>query len=341
MGSLKIRDAAMAPDREVRARGSPPSQKEKWMTTMPRTTAVLLAIISILTEFAAQAASGTATRPAEDISARQTLGAGFRFSTYGPDYDPGASYWATVGRQMATRFENATPEAIWIVGRLHGQGCLFNFPAATENPLIAGSHEDGNEDALTLFDKIGLRVWLQVEPGNAPVEELIHLMLDRYAHHPSVIGVGVDVEWYRSIERPEGQAVTNEEATAWLAAARTHDPGYRLFLKHWEIGKMPPTARDGLFFVDDSQILPSLEAMVEEFAEWGRAFAPAPVGFQYGYPSDRPWWKTLEDPPAAIGRAILDAVPNAEALYWVDFTVLDVFPPEERDPSPGSDAGDS
>jgi hypothetical protein len=98
-------------------------------------------------------------------------------------------------------------------------------------------------------------------------------------------------------------------------------------LKHWLPEKMPPTLRDGLFFIDDSQILPSLDAMVEEFADWGRAFAPAPVGFQIGYDSDRPWWEDLADPPAEIGRRILAAVPNAAGLYWVDFTVLDVFPP--------------
>jgi hypothetical protein len=204
---------------------------------------------------------------------------------------------------------------------------MLNFPAQTDEPLIQVSQEDGNKAALTLFDSIGLRVWLQVEPGNAPVEALIHLMLERYGHHPCVVGVGVDVEWYRSTDKPEGQAVTDEEALAWLAAARSHNPNYRLFLKHWDIKKMPPTVRDGLLFVDDSQILPSLDAMVDEFTEWGQAFAPAPVGFQYGYESDRPWWQELDDPPAAIGRRILDAVPNAEGLYWVDFTVLDVFPP--------------
>ncbi len=91
---------------------------------------------------------------------------------------------------------------------------------------------------------------------------------------------------------------------------------------------MPPTVRDGITFIDDSQILPSLDAMVAGFAAWGRAFAPAPVGFQFGYPSDRPWWSRLDDPPRRIGEAILAAVPNAYGLYWVDFTVNEVFPPE-------------
>ena len=30
-----------------------------------------------------------------------TLGAGFRYSAYGPDYDPGPQYWRRVGQEMA------------------------------------------------------------------------------------------------------------------------------------------------------------------------------------------------------------------------------------------------
>ena len=256
------------------------------------------------------------------------LSAGFRYSSYGPDYDPGPEYWVQVGNQMAGRFAGAVPGAIWIVGQLDGDGTWLNFPANPESSLIQASTRDGNERALLLFDRLGAKVWLQVEPGNAPVDELIDLVLDRYGHHSSVVGVGIDVEWYRSVDQAEGQAVTDAEARSWLARARYHDPSYRIFLKHWEAGKMPPTAREGILFVDDSQILPSFDAMVEEFAEWGRAFAPAPVAFQFGYRSDRPWWRHLQDPPREIGERILAAVPNAEGLYWVDFTVLEVFPPD-------------
>ncbi|MCK7501717.1 MAG: hypothetical protein MZW92_75780 [Comamonadaceae bacterium] len=62
---------------------------------------------------------------------------------------------------------------------------------------------------------------------------------------------------------------------------------------------MPPTAREGILFIDDSQIYESLGAMVAEFAKWGRTFAPAPVGFQYGYQTDKPWWSRMKDP---VGR---------------------------------------
>jgi hypothetical protein len=122
--------------------------------------------------------------------------------------------------------------------------------------------------------------------------------------------------------------VSDAEAAAWLRAARSYNPRYRLFLKHFKPDVMPPTLRDGLVFIDDSQIFPSFDAMVEEFAKWGKTFAPAPVSFQFGYPSDRPWWSQLKDPPAEIGRRILETVPNTEALIWVDFTVLEIFPPE-------------
>jgi hypothetical protein len=258
------------------------------------------------------------------------LAAGFRYSVYGPEYNPGPGYWRDVGRQMAARFPGSVPGAVWIVGRLKGSGSELSFPGRSETPLIQFTTEDRNEETLDLFDREGVETWLQVEPGHAPVEELIHLMLQRYGHHSSVVGVGVDVEWYRSIDEPDGQAVTDAEATAWLAAARSHNPGYRLFLKHWLTEKMPPTVRDGIFFIDDSQILPSLDAMVDEFAAWGRAFSPAPVGFQIGYETDRPWWSKLEDPPAEIGKRILEKAPNTRGIYWVDFTVLEVFPPPAR-----------
>jgi len=54
---------------------------------------------------------------------------------------------------------------------------------------------------------------------------------------------------------------------------------------------------------------------------------PTPVAFQYGYPDDETWWGELSDPPGDIGQQILANTPNAEALFWVDFTVLQVFPP--------------
>ncbi|MCI0574634.1 MAG: hypothetical protein L0332_27980 [Chloroflexi bacterium] len=265
--------------------------------------AIFITLFLLISCRTTSAPTPTPTQPATPAAVPPTLGAGFRFSTYGPFYDPGPAYWASVGWQMAGKFPGASPQAIWIVGNYGIAGPVFTFPGTHEDFNIHFSSKDNNEEALTLFDQIGLQVWLQVEPGNeVPVEELIHIMLNQYGHHPSVMGVGIDVEWFHSDGDPGGRAVTDEEATAWLAAARSHNPAYRLFLKHWEQEKMPPTVREGILFVDDEQQFDSLDDMVAGFAAWGRAFAPAPVAFQYGYTGDQKWWKELPDPPADIGR---------------------------------------
>jgi hypothetical protein len=259
---------------------------------------------------------------------KTSLGIGFRYSSYGPAYDPGLEYWASVGEQMAAKFPDANPATIWIVGILDGEGTYLSFGCKPDDPNIRCGYVDINEQILTLLDEKGFDVWLQVEPGNASVDELIDIVLNQYKHHPSVRGFGIDVEWYKSTSGPEGQPITDEEAQRWVASVRKHNPDYQLFLKHWEKEWMPPTERDGIFFVDDSQQFESFNQMVDEFDDWGKAFAPAPVGFQYGYPADKVWWQNLLDPPKDIGQAILDHVPNTESLFWVDFTIIDIFPPK-------------
>ncbi len=255
------------------------------------------------------------------------IGAGLRYSPYGMAYYPEAAYWARVAQAMVKRFDHVSPEVIWIVSILEGHGTHLTFPGNSTEAGISFAQVDDNQEALNLFDQLGFRVWLQVEPGDANVETLFDLVLARYAHHPSVVGVGVDVEWHHSSDKPEGSPVGDAEAAAWLSAARAHGTQYRLFLKHWEASMLPPTLRDGLLFVDDSQVFDSLEAMIEEFAEWGKHFYPAPVAFQFGYPADKKWWGQLHDPPKEIGEAILSKIPNARGMYWVNFSVLDVFPP--------------
>ncbi|PKN94222.1 MAG: hypothetical protein CVU44_07420 [Chloroflexi bacterium HGW-Chloroflexi-6] len=263
-------------------------------------------------------------------AAEAALGAGFRYSTYGPPSDPGPQYWLSTGQRMSAKFPGSHPEAIWIVSNFLDNGkTSLSFKANSDDPNITSGNSDLNDAPLTLFDEQGLKVWLQVEPGNADMLTLIDLVLNQYKHHPCVIGFGVDVEWYKSDGSAEGTPVSDAEAKAWVKAIRAHNPAYRLFLKHWDPAWMPPTSREGIVFINDSQQFPSFESLDDEFAAWGARFAPAGVGYQYGYPADRAWWSKLEDPAAEIGDAILGRSPNTVSLFWVDFTVLEVFPPEE------------
>jgi hypothetical protein len=257
------------------------------------------------------------------------FGAGFRFSLYGSDYNPGPAYWALVTKEMTRKFPGSDPMGIRIISKIEGNKAYLNFPGTSDDPNIVFGETDDNEASLTYHDKHNVQVWLQIEPGNVDMFTLVDLVLNRYGKHSCVIGFGVDVEWYHSKGDEAGATpVTDAEAAAWVDAIRAHNPEYHLLLKHWDISFMPPNARESILFVDDSQHFTSLDQMVSEFTTWGKTFAPVPVGFQVGYEDDRFWWSAMQDPPSDIGNAILSAVPNTAALFWVDFTVQDVFHPK-------------
>ncbi|HPM77272.1 MAG TPA: hypothetical protein PK961_09285 [bacterium] len=264
----------------------------------------------------------------DDEHATGDLVAGFRASRYGISPFPAPEYWEGVGRDMAEHFDRAAPGGLWIVGVADDEGgCDLNFPSpGGEFADISFQDEDENAAYLDWFDAHGLSVWLQVEPGEADVAALIELVLDRYGDHPCVAGFGVDVEWHRWTENADGLAVSDAQAQAWSEQVRAYDGGYTLYLKHWLPERMPATYREGLAFVDDSQQFSSLDELVAEFADWGEHFAPAPVMYQFGYEDDGAWWRDLADPPVDIGEAILSAVPNTAGLFWVDFTLAEVFP---------------
>lgn len=270
--------------------------------------------------------------------------AGLRSSPYGASQPfPSVEYWLSAASDMARRFRGSTPALVWIVSTMERDlsrkdaqvytsrtRLTFPAPSGTRQEQFANvvfAEEDANETYLQAFDRAGFKVWLQVEPAMADIPTLIDLIMGRYGHHPCVIGFGVDVEWHRWSEQDnEGQAVSDEQARLWVEHLRRWNPSYLLFLKHWETTKLPPTYRHGLVFIDDSQIFQSLEEIVLEFARWGRWFYPSPVGFQFGYPSDRPWWSRLIDPQAEIGLAILRVAPNTSDLFWVDFTMKEIWP---------------
>ncbi len=257
--------------------------------------------------------------------------AGLRSSVYGFNSFPDTTWWLNATSDMAARFTGASPSVIWILGYTTDDGCYLNFPNpfpdSSFNKIFFGS-KDGNEKYLNYFDQKGIKVWLQVEPGNADVSTLIDLALSQYSSHSSVIGFGVDVEWYKTgkANNEEGEAVTDSEAAAWSARIKFYDKNYLLFTKHWLIEKMPPTFRADMVFVDDSQDFPDMSSMINEFIDWSNAFSSANVAFQYGYNADRPWWGKLSNPPEDIGKSLIEKCSNISDLYWVDFTAYDIWP---------------
>jgi hypothetical protein len=297
---------------------------------MSKTTRLIISLAGVLlllvvSSFSASSPA-SAAKPPTNASQSAGLRAGLRASNYGITPFPSPTWWVDSINSMSSRFSGSVGEQVAVVVEVSGGGgrrkCWAHFPQPATGtwPNVTWDDVDLFESSFDAFDAAGIKVWLQVEPAKCDVPMLIDLLMLQYGHHPSVIGFGVDVEWYRKDLARFGKPVTDAEAQAWVAKMRTYDPGDQVFLKHWLTEKMPPTYRDGLVFIDDSQGHGSLNAMVAEFSAWGQTFAPAPVGFQYGYRSDKSWWSSLADPPRDIGNALLAQIPNTSDLIWVDFT---------------------
>lgn len=252
---------------------------------------------------------------------------GFRASRYGITPFPDPTYWYAIGNDMSDKFEGSRISGIWVVGEAgDGRGCALNFPSSGKYDHISFSNEDMNEEYLNYFDEKGISIFLQVEPGDANVSDLIKLVLDKYSRHPCVAGFGIDVEWYKNKNQADGKQVSDEEASAWYSLIRSYNKYYTLFLKHWLKEKMPPTYREGIYFIDDSQGFSSLDEMTNEFITWGKRFPDNPVGFQIGYENDKVWWGNYKDPYSTIGHDLIKNINNIKGIYWVDFSIRDIYP---------------
>ncbi len=266
--------------------------------------------------------TGTGTQPG-------ALYVGFRSSSYGLNPRPSPQYFSDTAKHMAAQFPGSKPAGLWIVGVIGSTECLFEFPSdGTYLENATFSDEDIAEPYFDHFDQEGISIWIQIEPGDVDVVKAIRLTLDRYHHHPCVVGFGVDNEWLERSTYEWGRPVTDDDARLWLATVREYNPSYTLFLKHWEPDMMPPTERDGLIFIDDAQGFwdPGLDTLVSEFQKWGAAFPSGTVAFQYGYPADKHWWEQLDHPFVDIGQR-LTSIPNNRGLFWVDFSLYDIYPP--------------
>jgi hypothetical protein len=179
---------------------------------------------------------------------------------------------------------------------------------------------------LNYFDAHGINVLLQVEPGYADVDKLIDIVLKRYGRHPSVIGFGIDVEWYKNtIDGKPGTAVAATTAQAWEKHVKSYNSKYQLMLKHYDQNYLS-TYRGDIIFVDDSQEFPDQTSFLDEMSAFGSHFYPNTVLYQIGYDIDKTWWGKLVDAPATLGQALATRTRQTMGIVWVDFTLRDVLP---------------
>jgi hypothetical protein len=205
------------------------------------------------------------------------------------------------------RFQGSTPWATMAVG-----------PVPDAPPVTP----EAQDDFLKHMDDLGVDIFLEIYPRKTNhVVADIDQWLSRFKHHQAVKGLGVDLEYYKRVD--------DASAMAWHERIKSHNPRYRMFLKHWEEAFMPPTYRgagDVIFINTSSES--SVEALNAEFTKWAAHFAPSACAFQIGYPADEDtmdgkntggWWK-LQDPIKNWGDQLLARMTNSQqeiGLLWV------------------------
>ncbi len=263
--------------------------------------------------------------------------AGVRSSTYGIRDGaqipfPSPSQWEGAMKTMSGYFPGSTPEAtIWLVGEVDydNKGMILEFPKPNDGrdygPLYQFQSTDKHEPYLDYFDTHGIGVYLQIEPGDADIPTLIDLVLNRYKHHPSVLGLAIDAEWiHKTSDTGTETPVTDAQAQAWEARVKSHKSGFRTILKHFEEANLPPSYRGDVIFVCDDELNGTYAAFLAEHKKFADHFYPNDVMFQIGYPSDKPWWSQLARPiPQTIGRDLSAQTRQNHGVLWVDFSIDD------------------
>ncbi len=237
------------------------------------------------------------------------------------------SYWACAGQTMASKWNGSQPTGIWIISKAStnstDRNTYLDFPSQGETwPNIRFYSTDKSEDYLTAFDKAGIKIYLEAESSDANVSTLIKLIMDRYSQHPSVVGFGIDVEWYKYVDNPNGKPVTNAEVESWIDQIRTYNPNYKLFIKHWDATYLPTIHYANVFYINDAMNHECLtgcsDPIMDKYKAFADYFPDAKVGIQIGYSQDRTWWGSYSDPAKSIGDALIANIPNLEGIYWVD-----------------------
>ncbi len=204
----------------------------------------------------------------------------------------------------AKRFGGENGLVDLVVAQANSEGyAALPFPFESDAYLRSISEIDMVESYLTRFDLEGLKVILSIQPLKADVSQLISIILQRYGHHDSIIGINVDLEWKESgiINH-----VSNKERDEWLSKIKNYKSSLKLFLTYFGDYKNFPNDSTDLVILFDAEndtqtnILERYRKLAEHFST---------VGIYTGYQSSVP--------PTASYNRIVSAVPKTEYIIQV------------------------
>ncbi|MBN1980449.1 MAG: hypothetical protein JW795_02885 [Chitinivibrionales bacterium] len=250
--------------------------------------------------------------------------------------------WHNAINKMHDYFPQSQRYTIWTLGEMWGDDsteCLLYFPSSGKTyPNIAFDETDLSEKYFTYFDQNNVKVIVQVEPADADLKTLMDIIFKRYGKHQSIVGFGIDGEWYQCHLNEWGKKVTDEEAKQWEAWVKTYNSSYILMLKHPDknMTYLPPSYRGEIIFVNDCEARAKksdpgvYKGYQEEFLPVMKSFAdkynPNLTIFQIGYPTTKPLWKDFPDPPKKVGSDILALCKQNIGIFWVDFGMKGILP---------------
>jgi len=276
------------------------------------------------------------------VSGEPSLYVGLRRSSYGlSKRNSTDTWWAVRAKEFAASIQEKVkgdgyvqPAIIQIVTGYSGDGGTViefekpkEFKGSTRGMTFVLDRGINHEKALSTYDEHGVSAIIQFESGNSDVLANLDAAHKAFGHHPCIIGYGIDAEWYYTKESKDktGTPIEDEEAEKWMKKVLEFNPKYTLFLKHWDPRHMPLEYRHpNLWYLSDSQIFPDLDSCMDDFSYWADCMKEQVVGYQYGYPKDRIWWKDMEKPTVEIGLRILQDIALTRFLFWVDFTADEV-----------------
>ncbi len=249
----------------------------------------------------------------------------------GPTTIPVPQYWLRVGQEMAARFAGAVAETVWIVGRLQGRRHPPQLPGRQRPPADPGfrnRRQRGGPRSLrpprlpgVAAGRAGPRAGGGADP-HRPRALLPPPVGGRLRRRRRVVRVD------RAARGQGGDRRRGEGLARRGARARPRLPALPQAL-----GDRQDAADRPRRACCSSTTARSCRRSRRWSTSSPSGDAPSPRRRSASSTATRRTGRggrQLDDPPGDIGRAILDRVPNTEGLYWVDFTVLDLFPTGAR-----------
>lgn len=221
---------------------------------------------------------------------------------------------------------NYEPAILWIVGSYHDGGIKFNFPGKNiSHKAVFFSDIDINEQYLEFFDKKNVKVFLYIEPGRGDLNTALRAMIQRYSHHKCIVGVAIDLEWYKTdSSNPFGSLIQSTEIEDILTKIKSFNAEYKLLLKHWDINKIEKYDNKDLLYLQSMEGIKSLEELIDRHKIWSRFFYPNSVGSEVGFVKDMLFWSHFDDPINDIPSILDKYTKEKSSFFWSETSLYEV-----------------